>query len=105
MAGIYNATLQRDADYAIDLEFLDSEKVPIDLTGWTVLAQVYSLGKVEVLGSFTVTYTSRPLGQVSLQLARAVVDALPNEVIYDVKLIDTANFHEYYLEGTLTVEV
>ena len=38
--GTYNITLQRRADYSVLLQFKDGSDAVIDLTGYTVYAQV-----------------------------------------------------------------
>lgn len=42
--GTYNTTLQRRADFALDLQFKDGNSNPIDLTGWTAIAQALASG-------------------------------------------------------------
>jgi hypothetical protein len=47
--GQYNISLQRRADYSITLQFAD-----INLTGWTVAAQVWNQGRSTKYADFTV---------------------------------------------------
>ena len=57
--GTYNFTLQRRADYSLDLQFKDSSNAAIDLTGYTVYAQAWNEGRTTKSADFTVTYTNR----------------------------------------------
>lgn len=99
--GVYNIRLQRRADYSVLLQFKDSTEVPIDLTGWTAIAQVWDLARTEKFADFTVEYVSRPLGQVRLKLPYTETADFPNETAYDVLLINASGEREYYLEGTI----
>lgn len=99
--GVYNISLQRRADYSVLLDFKDSNKAAIDLTGWTVAAQVWDQGRSTKYADFTVDYVNRAQGRVRLRLGYAATTTFPNETVYDVLLIDTNGVREYYLEGTI----
>ena len=101
--GTYNFTLQRRADYSLDLQFKDSNDAVIDLTGYTVYAQAWNEGRTTKSADFTVTYTNRSNGQISLSLTDTQTAAFPDELRYDVLLEDSGGNREYYLEGIITV--
>lgn len=96
--GSYSPTIQRRADYVLPLEF-----VAIDLTGWTVLAQVWNQARTTKYCDFTTTYTNRATGSVSIALTYTQTSTLPDECYYDVMLINPSGLREYYLEGVLYV--
>lgn len=99
--GVYNISLQRRADYSVLLDFKDSNKAPIDLTGWSVAAQVWDQARATKFADFTVDYINRPQGRVRLRLGYAATSTFPNETVYDVLLINASGEREYYLEGTI----
>ncbi len=103
--GEYNDSLQRRADYRIELEFREGEECdePINLTGWTVTAQAWDQGRTTKYADFLVTYANRRAGVVSISLTDDQTAALPDEVFYDVLLTDTNGLKEYYLKGILFV--
>lgn len=101
--GIYNFSIQRRADHPLPLEFEASEGVPLNLTGWTVLAQVWNKQRTTKYADFTVTYTNRALGQIQLFLSDTQTATLPDECFYDVKLENPSGISEYYLEGAIYV--
>ena len=101
--GTYSPTIQRRADYVLPLEFKDSTDTPINLTGWTVLAQVWNQARTTKYCDFTTTYTDRVAGSVSIALTYTQTSTLPDECYYDVMLIDASALREYYLEGILYV--
>lgn len=101
--GTYNFTLQRRADYSLDLQFKDSSDAAIDLTGYTVYAQAWNEGRTTKSADFTVTYTNRSNGQISISLTDTQTATFPDELRYDVLLEDSGGTREYYLEGTIFV--
>lgn len=95
----YNIRPQRRADFPLSVVFKDSAGDPINLTGWTVLAQVWDKCRTSKVGDFTVSVTSAAGGAVTLTLPYAVTAVLPDEARYDVMLINASGLREYYLEG------
>jgi hypothetical protein len=99
--GIYNISLQRRADYSITLQFKDSTDAAINLTGWTVAAQVWNQDRTTKYADFTVTYTDRSTGTVAIALTDDQTATLPNEAYYDVLLTNPSGLKEYYLKGII----
>ena len=101
--GTYNISLQRRADYSITLQFKDSTGAAINLTGWTVEAQVWNQDRSTKYADFAVTYTNRSTGTIAIALTDTQTTAFPNEAFYDVLLTNPAGLKEYYLEGIMYV--
>ena len=101
--GQYNISLQRRADYSIALQFKDSTDAPINLTGWTVAAQVWNEGRSTKYADFTVTYTNRAAGTIAIALTDEQTTIFPAEAYYDVLLTNPSGLKEYYLEGIVYV--
>lgn len=101
--GTYNISLQRRADYPVRLQFKDGSNVAIDLTGWTVIAQVWDRARVTKYADFAVSYTDRANGTVDLLLTSTQTATLPDEAYYDVLLVNGSGLREYYLEGIIYV--
>ena len=101
--GIYNISLQRRADYSVTLQFKDSTGANINLTGWTVAAQVWNQKRTTKFADFTVTYTNLVTGTVAISLTNIQTAAFPDEAYYDVLLTNPSGLKEYYLEGIIFV--
>ena len=101
--GTYNISLQRRADYNVTLQFKDSNNTAINLTGWTVAAQVWNQGRTTKYADFAVTYTNRSTGTIAIALTSVQAATLPDEAFYDVLLTNPAGLKEYYLEGIMYV--
>ncbi len=102
--GTYNFTLQRRSDHNIPLLFKDGNNTAIDLTGFTVEAQVWEETRTTKYADFSVTYTDRSAGSVSIALTDTQTATFtPNILKYDVLLTDPSGSKEYYLEGIIYV--
>jgi len=101
--GTYNFTLQRRADYSLDLQFKDSSDAAIDLTGFTVYAQAWNKARTRKSADFAVAYTNRSNGQISISLTDTQTTSFPDELYYDILLEDSGGTREYYLEGVISV--
>ena len=66
--GTYNMTVQRRADHSIQLVFKDNNDTAINLTGYTVAAQVWDEPRSNKYADFAVTYTNRSTGTVDIAL-------------------------------------
>lgn len=101
--GTYNFTLQRRADYSLDLQFKDGNDAVVDLTGYTVYAQAWDKSRTTKSADFTVTYTNRTNGQITISLTDTQTATFPDELQYDVLLEDSGGTREYYLEGVIFI--
>ena len=100
--GTYDITLQRRADYSVVLQFKDSTDTPINLTGWTVESQIWNQPRTTKVTDFTVAYTNRSTGTVTLSLTPEQTVLIDSTYYYDVLLTNGSGIKEYYLEGTVT---
>ena len=102
--GTYNFTLQRRSDHSIPLLFKDGNDAAINLTGYTVEAQVWEETRTTKYADFTTTYTDRSAGSVSIALTDTQTATFTPDILkYDVLLTDPSGLKEYYLEGTIYV--
>lgn len=101
--GTYNITLQRRADYSVLLQFKDGNDAVIDLTGYTAYAQAWNEGRTTKYADFSVAYTNRSNGQITISLTDTQTATFIDELRYDVLLEDGSGNREYYLEGVIFV--
>lgn len=97
----YNLRVQKRADHPMAVTFKDSTGTAINLTGYTVLAQVWDKCRTSKIGDWTVAITSAAAGQVSLTLPHTVTAVLPAEAYYDVMLVAPNGVREYYVQGVI----
>jgi hypothetical protein len=101
--GQHNITVQRRADYDLQLQFKDSNGAGIDLTSWIAYAQVWDEGRTTKYADFAVTYVNRATGQILIALTDTQTAGFPNEAFYDVLLENPSGIRNYYLEGIVYV--
>ena len=102
--GTYNFTMQRRADFSLQLVFKDSTGTVINLTGYTVYAQCWDEGRNIKYGDFAITYTNRANGVIDISLTDVQTATFEtNTLSYDVMLEDPNGLREYYLEGVITM--
>ena len=102
--GKKNFTVQRRADFPLRLTFKDSTGSAINLTGFTVAAQVYDDSRTTKYADFTTIYTDRAAGSVSIALTDTQTATFTPDILkYDVLLTAPGGSKEYYLEGTIYV--
>tara|TARA_R100001591_G_scaffold100384_1_gene106837 strand:- start:518 stop:856 length:339 start_codon:yes stop_codon:yes gene_type:complete len=99
-----NFTIQRRADFPMRLIFKDANGTAVNITGFTVAAQVWNDDRSTKFADFSVAYTDRANGTVDLKLSDTdTANFSVNILKYDVLLTDPNGDKMYYLEGTLFV--
>lgn len=95
----YDIAPQRRADYPFEVEFEDPSGNPINLTGYQILAQLWTPDRTQKIGDFTVTILDAVNGRIKLNIPYSVTALLPYDSRYDVMLINPSGLREYYVEG------
>jgi len=102
--GKKNFTVDRRADFPIKLTFKDSTGSAINLTGYTVAAQVYDESRSTKYADWTVAYTDRTNGIIDISLTDTQTATFtPKILFYDVLLTEPGGSKNYYLEGKLFI--
>ena len=97
-------TIKRRADFPLKLIFKDSNNTKVNLTGFTVAAQVWNDDRSTKFADWTVAYTNRTNGEFEISLTHVqTTQFTPNELSYDVLLLNPSGKREYYIEGTIFV--
>ena len=102
--GKKNFTVDRRADFPIKLTFKDSTGSAINLTGYTVAAQVYDESRTTKYADWTVAYTDRTNGIIDISLTDTQTATFTTSILfYDVLLTEPGGSKNYYLEGKLFI--
>ena len=102
IAGTYDFTVQRRADHTESIRITDSNDNAVNLTGFTVAAQVWDESRSTKYADWAVTYTDRSAGSFSIALTDTQTTTFTPEILaYDVLLVDGSGLKEYYLEGKI----
>ena len=104
IAGTYDITVQSRSDHSEPFRITDSNDDAVNLTGFTVAAQVWDKERTGKYADFSITYTNRANGEFKISLTHVqTLQFTPNELSYDVLLLNPSNEREYYIEGTIFV--
>lgn len=104
IAGTYDFTVQRRSDHTESIRITDGNDDAVDLTGFTIAAQVWDKSRTGKYADFTIAYTNRTNGEFDMSLTHTqTTQFTPNELVYDVLILNSGGKREYYLEGNIFV--
>ena len=104
IAGAYDFTVHRRADHTESIRITDSTDSAVNLTGFTIAAQVWNKDRTGKYADFTIAYTNRTNGEFTMSLTHVqTLQFTPDELVYDVLILNSAGKREYYLEGNIFV--
>ena len=104
IAGTYDFTVQRRSDHTESIRITDGNDDPVNLTGFTIAAQVWDKERTGKYADFAISYTNRSNGEFKISLTDIQTTQFsPNELAYDVLLVNASDEREYYVEGTIFV--
>ena len=102
--GTYNMTVQRRSDHSVPIVLKDNSGTAINLTGYTVAAQVWDESRSTKYADWAITYTDRANGIIDMNLADTdTANFTPEILFYDVLLTEPGGSKNYYLEGKLFI--
>lgn len=109
MARISPATYSLRIPQRATLEELITLKAggsPVNLTGFTVLAQIWEDERRQAkLADLTVTYVNRAAGQIKLSLTRAQTRLITRPGFWDLLVIESGGAADYWLEGPAVLDL
>ena len=105
MATISNIFINQHADFSTTVTISDSNGSALDLTSYTVLAQVRKTYESTSATSFTATFDSdRTTGKITLSLTDTQTAALESgRYVYDLLLTGVSGDKTRVVEGIATV--
>lgn len=74
--GSLDLRVVRGDDFRIRLEFFDADDSPLDISGWTLAAQMRSAYQGPLLATFTIETATLPDNELNLELPAAVTGTL-----------------------------
>ena len=95
----YDITIQQNATFSKTFQFKDGNSAPLNMTGYTVEADLWTEGKGVKLADFTVTWVDRTIGKFTLTLSAAVTAAIGQSGYYDILVTNPGGTKDYWLRG------
>lgn len=79
---------------------------PVDLTGYTILAQIWKDEKRRTkIADLTVVYVDRLLGKVKIRLSRDETRLITQGGYWDLLVIEPSGDADYWLEGPVNLDI
>lgn len=103
--GNYDITIQQNANWDMVFQLKDSEGTPVNLTGSSIAAEIWTEKKRAKLADFTVVYTDRALGKFQLKLDNSITSTIPERGYYDILVTDANGDSYYWLRGQAILEI
>ncbi len=100
--GTYNFTLQRRADHSFGLNLKDSNNANENLTGKTILSQIWNESRTTKSADATITVVDASTGDITWKVTDVQTAAMTDNIYkYDILKIEPNGDREYFLEGTI----
>ena len=99
----YNFDLTRRADHFFNVNLSD-DNGNINLSGKTILSQIWDAGRTVKIADVGITITSASNGNVEWRVTDLqTADMVSASYQYDILKIDANGNREYFLRGTITM--
>ena len=100
--GTYNFTLQRRADHRFNVNLKDANNANENLTGKTILSQIWKEDRSAKLADATITITNATGGDFSWSVTDTQTANMTDNIYkYDILKIESNGEREYFIEGTI----
>lgn len=102
--GYYALRIQQRATFECLIQ-LYTDNTPVDLTGYSGVAQIFSDEKrTTKLIDITLAFTDRPNGKIKLSLTREQTRLLVKNGFWDLLIIEPGQNADYWLRGPAILE-
>ena len=100
--GTYNLTLQRRADHSFDVNLKDSNNANENLTGKTIISQIWNESRTTKLADATITVTDASGGDITWKVTDTQTASMTDNIYkYDILKIEPNGDRAYFIEGTI----
>ena len=100
----YNISIQQNASFDRSFQLKDGTGTPINMTGYSVKASLWSAGKHQKFTDFTFAWVDQPTGQFKISLPATATAVLGEDGVWDLLVTNPDGSKDYWLRGAATVE-
>lgn len=101
----YDITIHQGATFALALQYKDSTGTPVNMSGYTVAAQLWNRLGTAKISDFTFSWTSQASGSFKIKLSSAVTSGITEQGQYDVLVTEPGGDRYYFLQGSAFVDL
>jgi hypothetical protein len=103
--GKYDITIYQGATLELSLQYKDSTGTPVNMSGYTVAAQLWNrLGTVKI-SNLDVSWITQASGTFKLRLASSVTSGVTEQGQYDVLVTEPGGDKYYLLQGNAFIDL
>jgi hypothetical protein len=96
----YDITIHQGATFEVELQLLNGDSTPTDLTGFTVSGTIWDRLGVRKLAVFASPWVNQASGIFKLRLSSSVTSGITEQGAYDVLITEPDGDTFYLMEGT-----
>ena len=101
----YDITIHQGATFELPLQYKDSAGTPVNMSGYTVDAQLWNRLGTSKISNFAFSWTVQASGAFKLRLANTVTSGITEQGQYDVLITEPSGDKYYLLQGTAFVDL
>lgn len=101
----YDITIHQGATYQIALQYKDSTGTPVNMSGYTLEAELWNRTGTTKLANFDTPWTVQASGMFKLKLTSAVTSGITEQGQYDLMITEPGGDKYYLLQGTAYIDL
>ena len=101
----YDITIHQGATFSLPLQYTTNSGTPINMTGYSIEAELWNRTGTTKLADFSVPWTAQASGMFRLRLTSAVTSGITEQGQYDVMFTEPSGDKYYILQGTAFIDL
>lgn len=101
----YDITIHQGATFEMPLRYKDASGVPVNMSGYTVTAQLWNRYGTVKLADFSTPWITQASGYFALRLEASTTSGITEQGQYDVLITEPSNNKYYLLQGSAFIDL
>lgn len=101
----YDITIHQGATFVLDLQYKDSNGTPVNMSGYTLEAELWNRTGTTKLANFDTPWTVQASGSFKMRLASNVTSGITEQGQYDLMITEPGGDKFYLLQGTAFIDL
>ena len=101
----YDITIHQGATFVLDLQYKDSTGTPVNMSGYTVEAELWNRTGTTKFADFDMPWTVQASGSFKMKLSSAVTSGITEQGQYDLMITEPSGDKFYLLQGTAFINL
>lgn len=97
--GSYDITIYQGATFSLPLQYENSSGTPVNMSGYTVQAQLWNRLGTSRISNFSVDWVEQASGSFKISLGSTVTSGITEQGQYDVLITEPGGSKYYILQG------